>query len=231
MPFFGRSILAGRGPTRTASTATLWSTSGTFSYDPVAGKFDNAYTWNTSASTQNGFYVTLPQNIGGDAGPGTVEFWIRITTLNESQTYFAMDNTSVPTYVLGGGADNFRVNSGFGSVTFGSINVDDSNFAINTYHHMAFTNAGSTVTWTWWLNGVSQGTEQIGPDAGINTFAFGKGTSTGGGTHGLRIDEIRASKIRRYTSSFTPSSSAFSNDSDTLALFHCETDPAQDDIN
>ena len=229
MPFFGRSLLAGsRGPSRTASTATLWNTSGTFSYDLVSGKFDNAYSWNTSSNRQNGFYVTLPQNIGGNAGPGTVEFWIRITTLGQQQTYFAMDTTSVPTYVLGGGGDDFRVNTGYGTVTFGSINVADSSFAINTYHHMAFTNAGSTVSWTWWLNGVSQGTEQIGSDAGINTFAFGKGSTP---TGGLFIDEIRASKTRRYTANFTPSSSAFSNDSNTLALFHCETDPAEDDIN
>jgi len=225
---FARSLFGSRGPTRTAATATLWSTNNTFSYDLVAGKFDNAYSWNTSSNRQNGFYVTLPQNIGGDAGPGTVEFWIRITTLDQQQTYFAMDNTSVPTYVLSGGGDDFRVNTGYGSVTFGSINVADSSFAINTYHHMAFTNAGSTVSWTWFLNGVSRGTEQIGSDAGINTFAFGKGSTP---TGGLLIDEIRASKTRRYTANFTPSSSAFSNDSDTLALFHCETDPAEDDIN
>jgi hypothetical protein len=229
MPFFGRSILAGsRGPTRTASTATLWSTSGTFSYDPVAGKFDNAYTWNTSASTQNGFYITTPTTIGGSGKPGTVEFWIRITTLDQSQTYFQWGTQSVRSYALAAGTDDFRVNSGFGSVTFSTINVDDGDFAINTYHHMAFTNAGSNDDWTWYLNGTSRGTFA---DNNQDTWAFGKGTSTGGGTHGLRIDEIRVSKIRRYTANFTPSSSAFSNDSDTLALFHCETDPAEDDIN
>lgn len=225
---FARSLLGRSGSTRTASTATLWSTSNTFSYNPVAGKFNNAYSWNTSSNRQNGFYVTLPQNIGGDAGAGTIEFWIRITTLSVDQTYFAIDRDNVPVWVLGGGGDNFRVNSGYGSVTFGSINVDQSNFAINTWHHVAFTNAGGTITWTWWLNGVSQGTEQIGSDTGINTFAFGKGSTPAGG---LLIDEIRASKTRRYTSSFTPSSSAFSNDSNTLALFHCETDPAEDDNN
>jgi len=228
MPFFGRSILAGRGPTRTASTATLWSTSGTFSYDPVAGKFDNAYTWNTSASTQNGFYITTPTTVGGSGKPGTVEFWIRITLLGVSQTYFQWGTQSVKVYGATPATDDFRVNGSGNTVTFSSINVDNINFAINTYHHMAFTNAGSNDTWTWYLNGTSRGTFADDP---TDTWAFGKGTSTGGSTHGLRIDEIRVSKISRYTANFTPPSSAFSNDSDTLALFHCETDPAEDDIN
>jgi hypothetical protein len=225
MPFFGRSILTGRGPTRTASTATLWSNSNTFNYESAAGKFNNAYSWNTSSTHANGFYITTPQELGNSGFPGTVEFWIYVPSFNNNQTYFAMDRDEVPTYVLGGTSNDLRHNSGFGSITFYNINVSTPSDA--TWHHMAFTNPGSG-TWTWYLNGTSIGTAGLG--GGFTQFAFGKGT-TGGSSNGLRIDEIRISKIRRYTANFTPSSSAFSNDSDTLALFHCETDPAEDDIN
>jgi hypothetical protein len=222
---FARSLFGSRGPTRTASTATLWSTSGTFSYDLVAGKFNNAYSWNTSSTHANGFYITTPQELGNSGFPGTVEFWIYFPSFITSQTYFAMDRNEVPTYVLNGTSNDLRHNSGYGSITFYNINVNTPSAA--NWHHMAFTNPGSG-TWTWYLNGTSIGTAGLG--GGFTQFAFGKGT-TGGSSNGLRIDEIRISKIRRYTANFTPSSSAFSNDSDTLALFHCETDPAEDDIN
>ena len=56
----------------------------------------------------------------------------------------------------------------------------------------------------------------------------GEGTNSGTNT----IDEIRVSKTTRYThstSNITVPSSAFTNDSNTVALFHCESTSQTDD--
>lgn len=45
----------------------------------------------------------------------------------------------------------------------------------------------------------------------------------------LLFDEVRISNIRRYTAAFTPSAAAFTNDANTLALFHFNNS-ATDDI-
>ena len=34
------------------------------------------------------------------------------------------------------------------------------------------------------------------------------------------FDELRISRVQRYTSGFTPTTTAFTNDEDTVALFH-----------
>jgi len=44
-----------------------------------------------------------------------------------------------------------------------------------------------------------------------------------------RFDEIRISNSVRYTATFTPSASAFTNDANTLALFHFDGGTAADD--
>lgn len=55
----------------------------------------------------------------------------------------------------------------------------------------------------------------------LNTAGIGAGNT-------LQFDELRVSNNARYTSGFTPSSTAFVNSANTLALFHFDTDFADD---
>jgi hypothetical protein len=91
--------------------------------------------------------------------------------------------------------------------------------AANTWYHVAAVRSGSTITIYRDGSSVGSGSRSgtVGNRFGIVAGADG---NYGNGMNGY-IDEIRVSKIARYTSSFTPSSTAFVNDNDTILLLHC----------
>mgnify|MGYP002623225785 CR=1 FL=1 len=93
-----------------------------------------------------------------------------------------------------------------------------SGFNNNAFNHIAFVRNGGVLT--VYVNGTSRGTAQtyntnytgqpyyIGSDHTETDFFTGN------------IDEFRASSVARYTSAFTPPSSAFTVDNDTTTLLH-----------
>ena len=105
----------------------------------------------------------------------------------------------------------------------------------NTWNHIALARSGSTVT--LYLNGVSQGSKTNAADfghptngnneIGIGCFPDGALPFNQGGNG--YIDEVRLSTTARYTSGFTPSTTPFVNDDDTVLLLHMDgTDGIQD---
>jgi hypothetical protein len=92
--------------------------------------------------------------------------------------------------------------------------------------HIAVTKSGTTVT--IWVNGVSKGTgtwasgamthnvvrlcSKISPEA----YAYGNDGFIG------YVDEVRYSKVARYSETFTPSTTEFISDADTLLLIHSD---------
>ena len=98
-----------------------------------------------------------------------------------------------------------------------SSTFDDTN-----WHHIALTrNSGD---FTLWVDGVSEstlnGTTHVFGRTSDKYIKFGAISSlTQGAKH---IDEMRVSNICRYTTSFTPSTSAFTDDADTLVLIHAD---------
>jgi len=222
---FARSLLGGSSSSsRTASTATIWNESGTFTYSLTAatvGSLGNAFEWPTGGTQRGGFYIQTPQKVGANAGPATVEFYINIrTSYGSDQTYFEVDNTYVRAH--GNSVSQFRNNGSGNSVHFSGLNIPrDTYYPLNNWSHFAITNVGNTNDWTWFANGTNVGTVNISATDGLDLFAFGKGTN--GTSMTMRIDEIRISNIRRYTSSFTPQTTMFVNDANTVALFGCDT--------
>jgi hypothetical protein len=111
----------------------------------------------------------------------------------------------------------------------GSVNELISANAISTgeWVHLA-------VTWNpdgrkIWINGVLNGTSSTSltaMDAGGNnaTFHIGEGTSDSHTGLNAYVDELRVSKIDRYTSNFTPYTAALTEDSNTTLLIHSDTD-------
>jgi hypothetical protein len=168
----------------------------------------------------------------------TVEYWARITShLGAFQatvaiwndvngvgnTYYFTTNMYNGTNYMGV-AYFYNSDADSGALTFGS-----STLATGTWQHHAFVRNGNTMT--VYLDGVSQGTHDMTGrviditgynNGGANTVPLTiGGMSTGSGSFNGYMDEIRISKIARYTAAFTPSTSAFTNDTDTVLLLHC----------
>ena len=103
----------------------------------------------------------------------------------------------------------------------GGYDVATFNPSANTWHHIAFVRSGTT------LKCYTDGTERT-----VTSYADRKSNS---GSYNIRIgkvytslnddyngylDEIRVSNTARYTTTFTPSTTAFVNDANTLFLMH-----------
>jgi len=152
------------------------------------------------------------------AGDFTVDFWVYQTSASNA-TYFDSRN----------GANSLGINivsisQRFSLYTNGGTQIQDAaTFALNTWHHVALVRSGST--WTLYKNGTSVGTyTNSGTLAGQQTAAIGTSNSPNFGSNGAAcfIDELRVSNTARYTTTFTPSTTRFVNDSNTLLLLHMD---------
>jgi hypothetical protein len=92
--------------------------------------------------------------------------------------------------------------------------------AANTWAHIAVCRSGTSTR--LFVNGVQVGTTIT------DTNVYRTGIVHLGSTHRTGnpvvgyIDEVRVSKSARYTANFTPATSAFTNDSNTVLLLHFE---------
>jgi hypothetical protein len=98
------------------------------------------------------------------------------------------------------------------------VGTDADPFAADTWVHVAYTRSGTTGT--LWLNGVSQGTWTDTVDYSFSNQLYlgSRFTGTGGDAY---FDEFRISNTARYTTTFTPTTTQFVNDANTLLLLHC----------
>ena len=154
----------------------------------------------------------------------TIEFWFRADSVSAGTQWMAgvwggtphggfnwivgLSNATVKTY--------FYTTAGAYSLNNATIGTASA----NTWHHVAITWDGST--YRTFLDGTMGGTA-----SDSNAPAFDQWQVTWVGTVGGTadtfagyIDEYRQSDTARYTSNFTPSGSAFTNDSNTKVLLH-----------
>jgi hypothetical protein len=115
----------------------------------------------------------------------------------------------------------FNDNSNSASATVSST--------LNVWNHFAFVRSGTTVT--IYVNGTASAntsTETGTIDMAADITAIGANTAqTAPNPPSVRdffyghFDEIRFSKVARYTSNFTPATTEFTNDINTVLLLHC----------
>jgi hypothetical protein len=196
---------------RTAATM-----SGTRTSNGTA-KFGSASHTSTSGS---GFTLTINQssalNIGSSGKPGTVEFFYRRTNSANNSNQGGIANIGKFTC------------SEYGARFW----IEDSSYnayasiispSTNTWHHIAIQTNGAG-SWQMYLNG------SRGYNASTSTNFSDMNFLRDGQSGGYLVDEIRVSNIARYSgSSITVPTAAFTNDANTLALFHCETTSEVDD--
>jgi|TARA_B110000879_G_scaffold103503_1_gene139720 hypothetical protein len=156
----------------------------------------------------------------------TYEFWFRTSSLPSVFYMFASGSTRGDYIALYNKSGTWTLAAPVsnGSTVYTQIRNIGSTPATNTWHHIALVKDGSNLN--MFFNGtlltVNNGS------AGSMNAAYGWdgirrigawASSTSYGFAGY-LDEVRFSKSVRYTSSFTPSTSAFANDANTLLLVH-----------
>lgn len=183
---------------------------GTAQISTTQSKFSGTslYAANTSSRIQG--YQDVSQS-----GDFTVECWAYLPGTGSYNTLIDLGNEAANRCA-------FTVTNGKLSINiYGGSDVytGSGTVSTNTWNHIAFVRTGTT--WTGYLNGVSQGT--YGPNGGLagNTggFAFMSYINNGSGGYG---DEFRISNVARYTAAFTPPTTPFVNDANTVVLFHAD---------
>jgi len=184
----------------------------------TSAEFPSTYGWLQTGAV-NAFAVS---------GDWTKEFWVYYNKSDADQYIhhnrggYASGTFQIYTTSVG----NVRA-----SFNDGGIGRDiNTTFSTGQWYHYAFVNNSGTIT--WYIDGSSVGTASWSstindPDKTLRWGAF----SAGGSTDKFEgwIDEYRFSNTARYTSGFTPSTTPFVNDANTLLLLHMDgTDGSTD---
>ena len=173
--------------------------------------------------TGDDFRISNTQDIDFKYGTGdfTIELWFYKTNAAPVLYYHNGNQTNSYIYSSGTALTYSRNGSSFITATTGDIS--------NGWHHVAVSRASSQTR--MFLDGTQIGsttadTLNYGSSAG---YSVSFGSLVGSNYLQGYLDEIRISKgIARYTSNFTPSTTAFTDDSYTVLLVHGDTSIADD---
>jgi hypothetical protein len=184
----------------------------------------------SSLNTEGGSTATRLQandTITFGTGDFTLEAWLYITAdFSTTGTSIFATGTSI--------SDSSDVRLGVGAATNNfTVRLGTTNYlnaatiwSLNTWYHVALTRNSGTVN--LWVDGVkdttigSSGDITFTNDLAARTLGISRITYASGRAMPGNIDECRISSVARYTSNFTPSSTAFTDDSDTLTLLHMD---------
>lgn len=216
--------MVGVSPAATGRAAVTVTVFGNAQVDTAQSKFGGA----SALFDGNGDYLRagttgFEYTAGNDV---TMECWFRLNSSASGEFNGILSMGSV----RGGSSNEWNmfvmINSSTGfnrrlqmGHNFSILVGSTTNLSLDVWYHAAATRSGTTHT--LWLNGVSQGTNTgtrtLGQNTGMKIAALADGTLP----TFCWIDEVRVSRIARYTSGFTPATSAFTNDADTQLLLHC----------
>lgn len=181
----------------------------------------------------NDDYLTLtglPSTANSDF---TWECWARFDILPWNQTlgggsYMMLSTGGSGDYFLiarNGAGSQVQLSIATGGNKYGSWTKSGVNLSINTWYHIAYVR--SSGVWKTFFNGTELTTfindsnfTNSGRTENMSFGTIGRFIDSRGSMDGF-IDEIRISNSARYSADFTPSTSAFTNNANTLMLLHC----------
>ena len=177
-----------------------------------------------------GDYVMSPAGTQWNFGTGsfTIEFWIRFNAINTLYVPIALRSGSP----INNGewwceieAASNKMYWGFknqaGTQFYVAFPFGATAFATGQFYHIALVNNAGTAQ--LYINGTAQGSSTAFTGSfGNSTTDLWVGAGVGGYNLNGWIDEVRISNSARYTAAFTPSTTPFVNDSNTLILMHCD---------
>ena len=163
----------------------------------------------------NGDYIQADNNVFWGDADFTVEFWFRGGDV-ETGSYILFDNR-----ISGSNGILITIASGFANLIInGTAYGIGGSVTNNTWHSVSFVRDGTNHS--LFLDGVNVGSRtQSATDYSDRQFVLGASqTSVGYQAFDGNIDEFRASSIARYTTGYTPATSAFTADQYTPILLH-----------
>jgi len=167
-------------------------------------------------------YLQIADNLSFSFGTGdfTIELWFRPTELNSVDILWDQrPNGSQgiqPTIYTSGQQLIYYTNQ--------ANRITGSNLSFNTWHHIAVSRSGTSTK--MFVNGTQVGSTYTDTNNYVSSSAgirIGSDQFTANSNYSVgNIDEVRISNTARYTANFTPSTTPFQNDSNTLLLLHMD---------
>jgi hypothetical protein len=150
------------------------------------------------------------------AGDFTIECWFRAGRVSGVQNFMTIgnENTGRVTFYIDGSTLKYDTYGAGGLPKFSATGT----ISINTWYHIAAVRSGGTIT--IYRDGTSVGTASSSGIVGNSTNAYFGAISDSNSDYQGHLDEIRYSNTARYTANFTPSTTPFVNDANTLLLIH-----------
>jgi len=157
-------------------------------------------------------------------GDFTIEGWVRSASL-ALENYYVFDCRNTIDASQAPGANLAVIYSGGTDIAFftgGATLVGSTSYAANTFQHFALVRSNGVAQ--FYFNGIgSANSHALTTNFAECDITFGSyAGATGGGDFIGHIDEMRVSNTARYTANFTPSTTAFVNDVNTLLLIHAD---------
>ena len=205
-------------PPARAGAATRSVDLGGTSVSSTGGKFDGAASGSSDASD----YITT--NPGGSWTLDSDQVWTVEFFFKTSSSFSPTSNIALAGLNYGnisGIRLEANTNGQLKAFVAGSSNTYSFNHS-TSYQHLAWVSDGAG-TVKFYLDGVERisygfyGYNMSSPTD--KRFYYGSASGQSGQPT-YSFDELRISRVQRYTSGFTPTTTAFTNDEDTVALFH-----------
>ena len=176
-----------------------------------------------------GDYLSIPSSynsVFSFTGDFTIEMWANADSLSSFR--LLISNWSNGLYFGFNGEDILRVLINGTLITSG-----DPNVTTGSWNHYALVRSGTDVK--IFANGTQVGSTGTASGTVNCTQTTTIGANSGSGTPTQffdgYMDEVRISNTARYTANFTPTTSAFTDDSNTLLLLHKDGDNASTTFN
>jgi hypothetical protein len=173
-------------------------------------------------------YLSVPDSSDFTFGSGdfTLECWMYANSIHATQGIQFLNHLSLGT--IQGYHFNIDPN---GTVRFQPYNggvagtvalTSSGKFTTGSWHHLAVVGDGSTIK--IYVNGVQEASVTASAIGDASTVVkIGTAWTNAAYLNGA-MDELRISDTTRYTSNFTPSTTPFTDDANTLLLLHFEDD-------
>lgn len=180
--------------------------------------------WGGALSFDGGDYVRIPSMINNQSKL-TIEGWFKYNNTNGARYVYGDPGNQVAIGIVSG--YNYMVYY-FRTATSGQFSaVTGTTFLVpGSWNHFAVTYDSTTNVYNAYINGRLDYTRSAVTGNVAITQPQYIGYSSAGYFYGY-LDEYRISNNVRYASDFTPPTTKFTSDANTLALYHFDDDPGQ----
>lgn len=205
-------------PPARAGAAVRYVDLGGTSVSSTGGKFGGA------ASGSNDAADYIETNPGGSWTLDSDQIWTVEFFFKTSSSFSPTSNITLAGLNFGN-ISGIRLEANTNGQLKAFVAGSGNSYSFNhstSYQHLAWVSDGAG-TVKFYLDGVEQisyGFYSYNMSSPTDKRFYYGSTSGASGQPTYSFDELRISRVQRYTSGFTPTTTAFTNDEDTVALFH-----------